>query len=802
MASLSVLRGIPSMIINLSRGKNNDKSHPPIHPTRDSHGLEGEEYKVYEFVARRFLACCSENAKGKETRVDICIASESFQAKERNYLEVYTYDRWNANLLPEFRTGQTFTPSSLQIKQGKTSRPSLLTEAELINLMDNSGIGTDATIHEHIKKILEREYALKNHERRFVPTILGVSLISAYRDMEIELSLAKPDLRRMMESKMRDVCEQRLSKEDMVRQIINMYRNAFRVADGQSFLFNQHFRRLQQENANEDDNRSPPHGGGGNYPRDDDEDDDEGHGNDGSRFPSRRNDTSNSHYSGPARAGSSRPENTMESSSSIPSCDCNQAAVQRTVRKDGQNQGRSFFACGNSGSCDFFQWADEKASQSPRKKQRIPEDTMQGSDCVCDCNVPAALKTVRKEGPNEGRMFHSCGRSGACNFFQWQDEPPTTRTRGAALEVKDRTCACGLIAKKNTVFKEGPNKGKHFYSCVKTAGKCKYFEWADQGDQGGSAVPSTGACYKCGEAGHMFASRGVQWARSGTWAGARSSQKTKMSLSQQAASFRAKQLARPVIKKEDLSGSAAPDPKRLKTQVTDVQDTRRRVSETSNAVFLRQIYDVINLLKSEDDALDRSQLRDKLAFDIFNSDELLDRLRSHDRLLFDPVNNTFAYRHEYQIKSKEDLFELLKTNRQDGGFDWKKLKESYSNLPVALTELEEQRHAFVLRNHKDEPRMVQSLYVFIIAKKVFFNEKSLDLTISPDFKTMWDEIKLPSNTRELERELERSGLKSMEVVKKAVARPQSQAGRKKRAGRGRAKITNTHLAGFADLKKS
>lgn len=84
------------------------------------------------------------------------------------------------------------------------------------------------------------------------------------------------------------------------------------------------------------------------------------------------------------------------------------------------------------------------------------------------------------------------------------------------------------------------------------------------------------------------------------------------------------------------------------------------------------------------------------------------------------------------------------TNRQDGGFDWKKLKESYSNLPVALTELEEQRHAFVLRNHKDEPRMVQSLYVFIIAKKVFFNEKSLDLTISPDFKTMWDEVCIPS----------------------------------------------------------
>lgn len=75
---------------------------------------------------------------------------------ERNYLEVYTYDRWNANLLPEFRTGQTFTPSSLQIKQGKTSRPSLLTEAELINLMDNSGIGITFSTHRRLQELMLR----------------------------------------------------------------------------------------------------------------------------------------------------------------------------------------------------------------------------------------------------------------------------------------------------------------------------------------------------------------------------------------------------------------------------------------------------------------------------------------------------------------------------------------------------------------------------------------------------------------------------------------------------------------------
>ena len=41
----------------------------------------------------------------------------------------------------------------LDIKEGKTTAPPALTESDLISLMDKNGIGTDATIHEHIKNI-------------------------------------------------------------------------------------------------------------------------------------------------------------------------------------------------------------------------------------------------------------------------------------------------------------------------------------------------------------------------------------------------------------------------------------------------------------------------------------------------------------------------------------------------------------------------------------------------------------------------------------------------------------------------
>ena len=62
-------------------GKKNDKAHPPIHPTAHVNNLTGDDKKVYDLVVRRFLACCSDNAKGLETTVEIELAGESFTAK-------------------------------------------------------------------------------------------------------------------------------------------------------------------------------------------------------------------------------------------------------------------------------------------------------------------------------------------------------------------------------------------------------------------------------------------------------------------------------------------------------------------------------------------------------------------------------------------------------------------------------------------------------------------------------------------------------------------------------------------------
>ena len=227
-----------------SNGNKDDKAHPPIHPTKfaqsDFNGFTADEKKVYEFVVRHFLACCSEHAKGHESKVWINIAGEQFTTTgliilERNYLDIYKYDKWRGKTIPEFLENQTFTPDAIDMVDGRTTAPELLTEEALIALMDKNGIGTDATMAQHIETIQSREYAVKNANRRFVPKELGIALCNAYQRMGKTLS--KPYLRANMEERMKRIAAGQANKQqfltdclaEMKRIFIDVQRNATTV---------------------------------------------------------------------------------------------------------------------------------------------------------------------------------------------------------------------------------------------------------------------------------------------------------------------------------------------------------------------------------------------------------------------------------------------------------------------------------------------------------------------------------------------------------------------------------------------
>ncbi|KAF2857658.1 prokaryotic type I DNA topoisomerase [Piedraia hortae CBS 480.64] len=263
-------------------GTNNDKAHPPIHPVNfvNPATLAADERRVHEFIVRRFLACCSKDATGSKTEISIRYGPEIFNTTglvvlESNYLDVYPYDKWTSSQdLPEFREGEMFEPTEAKIHEGKTSPPGYLTEPELLALMDANGIGTDATMAEHIAKIKGRDYVLARPRGRqqnngneyepddepapsrgtpgrgrgrggrggrggaqsrgttsgveeFLPTPLGIALVEGYDNMGFEISLSKPFLRKEMEANVKAVCEGRKTKEQMIDETIAQYRPVY-----------------------------------------------------------------------------------------------------------------------------------------------------------------------------------------------------------------------------------------------------------------------------------------------------------------------------------------------------------------------------------------------------------------------------------------------------------------------------------------------------------------------------------------------------------------------------------------------
>ncbi|PSC67305.1 DNA topoisomerase 3-alpha [Micractinium conductrix] len=250
-------------------GGHDDKAHPPIHPLKPYNGGDREKEQLFEFIVRHFLACCSRDAEGQETRVIIDIAGEGFTATglmvtQRNFLDIYRYQSWGGQgELPLFEHGQRFQPAQILLKEGHTQPPSRLTERDLISKMEEFGIGTDATVADHIQKQIERGYATKDEATmQFSPTPLGEALISAYRKMGLS-NLWLPTLRGVIERNISAVAAGRRSKEGVLQEAVQAFRADFEAAQAQSHVLEQEVSAIVFGGAPPQLNANGGGGGGG-----------------------------------------------------------------------------------------------------------------------------------------------------------------------------------------------------------------------------------------------------------------------------------------------------------------------------------------------------------------------------------------------------------------------------------------------------------------------------------------------------------------------------------------------------------
>ncbi|KAL5281975.1 TOP3A family protein [Megaselia abdita] len=219
---------------NPRNGSKTDQAHPPIHPTKIAPNLKGNEARLYELISRHFLACVSKDAVGSETVVNIDLAGEKFTATglvilERNYLDVYIYEKWNAKEIHLYEEGQQFQPDEISLQEGTTTAPPLLTEADLITLMDKNGIGTDATHAEHINTIKERGYIGTVDNGFLVPGCIGMGLYEGY--VAMDLALAKPNLRAEFEEDLKKICAGTKDFKQVLQEQILKYKEAYRIME-------------------------------------------------------------------------------------------------------------------------------------------------------------------------------------------------------------------------------------------------------------------------------------------------------------------------------------------------------------------------------------------------------------------------------------------------------------------------------------------------------------------------------------------------------------------------------------------
>lgn len=217
-------------------GSNDDGAHPPIHPTDAAPaGFDSMDHqKMYEYITKRFLAACSIDARGAETKAEVRVGtSELFTARgliveERGYLEViYPFEKWTDKEMPValLHVNANVPIDLFVLRQSRTQPPPLLQESDLIALMDHHGIGTDATIAEHIKKVIDRNYVEKLQGGGFSPTQIGQALVIAHE--QCQLHLARPDMRAKQERQLKQILTAEMEPVHVLTNALSEYRSKF-----------------------------------------------------------------------------------------------------------------------------------------------------------------------------------------------------------------------------------------------------------------------------------------------------------------------------------------------------------------------------------------------------------------------------------------------------------------------------------------------------------------------------------------------------------------------------------------------
>ena len=173
-----------------TKSKNAQEAHEAIRPTsvyRTPESvkpfLTADQFKLYQMIWQRTVACQMAPAKFDQTTVDIAVGEGIFRVTGQvqtfaGFLSVYEESTDEADedednkKLPEMSEGEKLPVDNLYGEQHFTTPPPRFNEATLVKALEEFGIGRPSTYASIISTLKDREYVTLE-QKRFTPTDTG-----------------------------------------------------------------------------------------------------------------------------------------------------------------------------------------------------------------------------------------------------------------------------------------------------------------------------------------------------------------------------------------------------------------------------------------------------------------------------------------------------------------------------------------------------------------------------------------------------------------------------------------------------
>lgn len=169
-----------------TKSKRAQEAHEAIRPSyptktpetvKTTAKLDEKQFKLYNLIWSRFIACQMSEAIFDSTILDIEAAKYNFRASGRilkfdGFLKVYPMKFEQAEL-PALQKDEILKLVKLSPLQHSTQPPARYTEASLIKALEENGIGRPSTYAPIISVVQARNYIEKNESKRFQPTEIG-----------------------------------------------------------------------------------------------------------------------------------------------------------------------------------------------------------------------------------------------------------------------------------------------------------------------------------------------------------------------------------------------------------------------------------------------------------------------------------------------------------------------------------------------------------------------------------------------------------------------------------------------------